>query len=476
MASADLSRWPALKQSAGFAVGIAGMFLVRYAVPAPAGLTPSGLAALAVFFMAVTFWMTEAIDPVETGVAILVLLPLLDALPFKAALAGLADPLLWLIFGAFVLAAGLSKTGLDRRIAFGILRLAGEKSLSLVVFMFLIQLVFLFLVPSSVGRTVIVLPILTGVATALKLEPKKSNLAKILFIGVPFASITLTQGLTTGASSTAMASSLLTTSLNVTLTWRQYAFLMLPAALTTTALLIPILFWAFPPELKRVEGGKAFIAAELQKLGPMGTNEWKLALLLALLLGLFATGGSLHHMGEGMIAVLVGGLTFLPGLKVHSWPEVQRKIDWGVLLLFGAGLALAQALDSTGAGRWIAQSVFGGTHLPPVALAALVMACVAVVHIGFASMSAMVAAAIPVTVVVANQMQYNPLWMGLVTIMATGMAFILPMESPTNLVTYGLGFYEIKHMMKVGIPCVMMAIAVTLLFATFYWPLLGVRP
>jgi solute carrier family 13 (sodium-dependent dicarboxylate transporter), member 2/3/5 len=467
--------FPSLKRSAGFWLALGGMLVLRYAVPAPEGLTEPGLATLSVFFLAVVLWVTEAIAPVETGVAILVLLPLLGAVSFQSALAGLGDPLLWLIFGAFVLAAALSKVGLDRRIAFGILRLAGGTSFSIVVFMFGVQLAFLFLVPSSVGRMVLVLPILTGVASALRLEPKKSNLAKILFIGLPFASITLTQGLTTGASSTAMASSLLSQSIHVTLSWRRYAALMLPVALTTTALLVPILLWIFPPE-RRVEDGTTYIRAEYEKLGRMSTDEWKLMALFLLLLGLFATGGSLHHMGEGLTAVLIGSLTFLPGLRVHSWAEVQRKIDWGVLLLFGAGLALAHALDSTGAGRWIAHAASGGAHLPPTALAALVMTNITVAHIGFASMTAMVSAAIPVTVAVAAQMGYNPLWMGLVTIMATGMAFILPMQSPTNLVTYGVGYYDIKDMMRVGMPCVVMVIGVTLFFASFYWPWLGVRP
>ena len=177
-------------------------------------------------------------------------------------------------------------------------------------------------------------------------------------------------------------------------------------------------------------------------------------------------------------AGMIGALALLmPGVRVLSWERAISSVRWNVIILFGVSLALANALDSSGAGAWLTAATLGiVAHPSPVAVALIIAPLVLLIRIGFVNNLGMIAAGLPLAFTLAKGWGLSPLWMGMVVVMTAGPGFLLPTQTPTGMITIGYEYYTIRDYLRSGIPASIVLLALTWLAAFVYWPLLGYRP
>jgi sodium-dependent dicarboxylate transporter 2/3/5 len=193
----------------------------------------------------------------------------------------------------------------------------------------------------------------------------------------------------------------------------------------------------------------------------------------------WATEGVLHSFDSSTTTTIAVALLFLPGIGVMDWKTVNPLIPWGTIVLFGVGISLGTVLLQTQAAPWLADLIvqwFGLNQLPALAILAVMAAFLVVVHLGFASATALASSLIPIVIAVLQKVQtpgINVLGMTLVLQFVVSFGFILPVNSPQGMVAYGTGAFVARDFVRTGIAITVLAYLLTLLFGATYWHWLG---
>ncbi len=170
-------------------------------------------------------------------------------------------------------------------------------------------------------------------------------------------------------------------------------------------------------------------------------------------------------------------LLLLPGLRVLTWEQALVAIRWNVIILFAISLALATALDRSGAGTWLTDATLGLLHRPsPLALVLVLAPLVVLIRVGFLNNLGMIAAALPLAFTLAKGWDLNPVWVGMVVVLTAGPGFLLPTQTPTGMITLGYEYYTIRDYLRSGVPASIVLLLLTWAAALVYWPLVGYRP
>ncbi|KYH32215.1 SLC13 family permease [Neomoorella mulderi] len=451
-----------------------GLVGINY-LPLPPGLTINGLRVLVVLLLAVTLWVTEIIHPAVTAMVIIVVLPLMQVITFEKSLAGFADTSMALLVAIYILTGAMVKSGLDRRLAFLLLSLSQGKIKENLLMIALTVIAFTFLVPTSAGRAALMVPICRGMASSMGLKPG-SNIGKAMFLIVSFTSLIFSSSLLTGSLSMIYAMSLFQRVGGYSWNYLHWMAMMLPGSLITTFLVWLLLLKVFPPEVHQISKGRQYIREQLVQLGTMTTEEKKVGLLFFGMLILWITS-YWHHLPVALVAVLAATLTFFPGFNLQSWKEAMLEVDWGTVILFGGSLSLASALKETGAMDWLATLAFGNIRTNSVMLLGLtIMVICIIIRLGFNSVLGASTVILPMVMATATNLKLNPIWLGMIGVVGSELCMFLPTQSPTLLATYGAGFYTTRDTLRAGSLTTFLLMAVTLIMAYFYWPLLGINP
>jgi len=452
-----------------------GAFLLAAILPLPDGLTRPGAYALAGLLAAVVFWASGVQDPSLSGLLIVTLMTVLGVMPFERAVAGFGTEFVWLLVVTFVLARAMAETGLGRRIALALLRRAGGHPPLVLLALLGSVLVLSFMVPTAAGRISMILPVVLGIIEAGRIPPG-SRFAKAMLIGTSHVSIMAGVGLITAAGATVYAAGAFENLIDVRWTYLAWLGAFFPLVAVFTMLVWRILLWIFPPEAGELTAGAEYVTEELRRLGGLSVSERKMLAVFALIFFLWVIGPrwGITTPQAGMIGTI---LLLLPGLRVLTWERAMAAIRWNVIILFGISLALADALERSGAGAWLTAGTLRIVEQPsPMAVVAVISPLVLLIRIGFVNNLGMIAAGLPLAFTLAKGWGLDPLWTGMVVVMTAGPGFLLPTQTPTGMITVGYEYYTIRDYLRSGIPASIVLLALTWLAALFYWPLLGYRP
>jgi anion transporter len=394
------------------------------------------------------------------------------------AMSGFSNTALTLVAAAMFLAAAMTITGLDRRIALLILSRAGARASRVVIGAILAATVLAFFVPSSTARAAAVLPIVMGVVLAFGAD-KRSRLAGMLMITTVQAVSIWNVGIKTAAAQNMVASGFFQKLMGQDITWLDWFIAAAPFSIAMSAGLYFIMMAMMPPEAGEIPGGQASIASALSGLGPMTSKEKRLSVISLILLGFWATEGVLHKFDSATVTVVAVALLFLPLTGVTDWKKANPLIPWGTIVLFGVGIGLGTALLQTGAAPWLANLIvqwFGLNELPALSILAILAAFLITVHLGFASATALSAAMIPIIIAIMQKVQtpgISVLGMTLVLQFVISIGFILPVNSPQGMLAYGTETFSVRDFIRTGLVLTVLAYALTLLFGATYWRWLG---
>lgn len=462
-------------------------------LPTPDGLPIAGHRMIGILIFSVIVWMTDSISyPVSAAVIMALMAFFVGSAPDVAdpkvvmgttkaltlALGGFSNTALALVGGALFLAAAMMHTGLDKRIALFVLSKIGAKTNRVLIGVILVGFILSFFVPSTTARVSCMVPIVLGIIQAFGVN-KKSSFAAIMMIATAQADSIWNVGIKTAAAQNMIALGFIEKQLGIYITWLDWFIAAAPFAIIMSVVLYYVLLKLMPPETDEIAGGKEAVAKALAELGPMTIDEKKLMFVSIILLFLWATEKIIHPFDTSSTTIAAIAILLLPKVGIMTWKDAQARIPWGTLILFGVGISLGSALLSTKAAAWLAAKIvamFGLQTLGGIAVLAVLGAFLIIIHLGFASATALAAAMIPIIISVLQSIKtpgINVVGLTMILQYVVSFGFVLPVNAPQNMVAYGTETFEVKDFIKTGIPLTIIAYLLILLLGATYWKWLG---
>lgn len=396
--------------------------------------------ALAILVMVAVLWMTEAIPLALTGLMIPVAAILLHLIPTTKAFSEFAHPIIFLFMGGFVIAGALTKFGLDRLLAYKLIRLAkGNFYKSAILLMLATSLAACWV--SNTAATAMMIPLGLGLLALLKKDSVTAE-SKFLILGIAY-SANIGGVITMVASPpNAIGAALLGVSFS---TWIQYS---LPVFLLTFPVMVLLLTIYFKPD-------KKIHIAQMLVLKEESTPNKTLILIFVFTVTLWMFDGVLSPLLKitdnfsSLVAILAIFLIFIT--RVLNWKEIINAIQWDILLLFGGGLTLGMLIDHSGLGTILVSQVMQLITVVPLFLFLWIIVIFSIVMTEFMSNTASAALILPLLLTLSTQLQINPMVLILPATIAASYGFMLPAGTPPNAMAFASGVVPQKDMMKIGL-------------------------
>ena len=375
---------------------------IFYLAPTLSGLTHAGQVMIGILLMAAILWVTEPIPLAITGLLVMIMQPLLQIRTPEQVFSSFGSNAVFFLIGAFIIAGAVEKHGLHRRIALSFLSYF-ENNPRLFTFGIMLSCACLSFVMPEHGVAALFLPIIVSILIAMKIVPKQSNFGKVSMLAVAYGcSIGSLGTLIGGARNIYTVDILQQAGQNIAfLQWMIYA---MPVVLIALPLVWLVLQFTFPIKLQDISAAKREINKQVNQAGKMGKNELIVLSILILTIALWIAFSSTVYYGLAVIALLGGVLLFLT--RSITWKDVETRVPWGIILLYGGAITLgigmqSEKLGGTGAGEWIANGFFSIAGNNPL-LVILIMIIFTVVLTNIMSNIAAVAILLPIGLSIAS--------------------------------------------------------------------------
>ena len=464
----------ALRHKWGVPLAIVCMLLVWFA-PLPAGLSLAGKKALVLFSGVFVLYLTEAMPLPVTSLAVVPIAVLTGTVKLKDALDGFASSSVYLLLGAFILAAAMVKTKLAERITYVILSKIGDSTRNITLGVMLANVCLAFLVPSSTARTAILMPVCISILDIFKAEGR-SKFAVGLLLTLAFTNATIGAGILTATVPNPVTIDFIIKAGGPAISYMEWLIYGFPPALLMTIITWWYIQWIYKPERDHIPGGKEYIARKLTEFGSMSSAEWRALTVFVITVALWATGQWTKI--DATTACLVGViLLFLPKFGVLDWADANKGVSWQIVLVCGGGIAMGDILMKTGAAKWLAVTIFKmlGLHgLSTLLLLIVVMFIIQYLHIFFVGTTAMATAFLPIILAMASTANLPPAVLALPAGMIIGgYPLLMFYNTLPNILIYGTNKLRIEDFPRVGIVLCAIACILYAVCAATYWRWMG---
>ncbi|MGS0679756.1 SLC13 family permease [Shewanella sp. 125m-7] len=430
------------------------LFMMYNFLPFDQGVN-TGLALLV--FTAI-LWLTEAIHISVTAILIPILAVLFGVFETQSAMSHFANPIIYLFFGGFVLAAALNHQGIDRLIAQKVLGVSkGRLSVACVMLFGITAGLSMWI--SNTATTAMMLPLALGILHQIDIAKHKSTYLFVL-LGIAYSANIGGIGTLVGSPPNAIAAA------QVGLSFADW----LEFGLVTVAFMLPMMLIALYLYLKPDLSMICEVKTEQQSL----TFQGKLTLLIFIATVCSWIFSKPISQALGGIAkfdtiVALSAVVLLAGLGLVQWKKIETTTDWGVLILFGGGLTLSAVLKATGTSVFLAHwitDIFGNTHM---ALFTFAVIAFVIMLTEFSSNTASAALLVPVFAAIAEALGLSPVMLSVLIGIAASCAFMLPVATPPNAIVYGSGYIKQSEMMKAGVIINFISMVVLYIIAHTFW-------
>lgn len=466
--------------------GLGLLFGLLFYTSNPFGLHNKSNLVLSVSFAMVFWWITEAVPLAVVALMPLVLFPLFQISPLKHVVKSYADSTIFLFMGGFFIALAIEKWNLHKRIALGIIKITGTNG-DRIILGFIISTGFLSLWLSNTATTMMMFPIAMSVIHVIGSQAEAGsnikNFSLVLMLSIAYAS-NFAVGTIIGTPPNVAYAAHIHEKFNYTIGFADWMIVFMPM----TILLLLMLYWVtvkwlYPNRIKKTVAGRAFIVDEFHKLGKLSTPEKRVLLVFVATVFLWITKDLINalqkrvELDDTMIAMFGGILLFIiPSGKregdrlVHllEWQDTTR-MAWGILLLFGGGIAMAKALEEVKLmdrlGEYIAS--FSTSN---VFVMVLVVTAISVFLSEIMSNIAMVIVLAPVISSVALALNMDPLLLGIPMTLGASCASMLPMGTPPNAIVFASDKIKIMDMIKTGFVLNILSVILITLFVFLLQP------
>ncbi len=457
----------------------------------PEGLSKEANAILASTLWVAVWWITEAVPIAITSLLPVVLFPLTGGLELAETTASFGHRYIFLYIGGFILAIAIQRWNLHKRIALNIIQIIGTNVKSIILG-FMIATAFLSMWISNTATSVMMLPIGMAIISQLRdnpdtIENENQTFGKALMLAIAYSASIGGMATLIGTPPNLILAGIVQETYGIEITFLKWFMFGLPVSLILLAICWKYLTeFAFSFKQKAFPGGKSEINKQLKSLGKISYEE-KMVLLIfigtafAWITRTFLLQKFIPNIDDTIIAVIAGIILFiLPASKEKSrklinWKEAV-KLPWGILLLFGGGLALAQGFKTSGLAEWIGGQM---TLLEGASLFILLLFLITLVNFltEITSNLATTAMILPILAPLSLVIDVHPFILMVGATVAASCAFMLPVATPPNAVVFGSGYLRIPDMVKSGIWMNLFSIFFLTLMVYFLLPLIwGIDP
>ena len=420
---------------------------------------------LSILLWMLSWWIFEVVPIGVTALLPMVLFPISGIEDMQTVTSHYANPIIYLFFGGFVLGLAIEKWNLHRRIALNIMRKMGSQP-QRVILGAMIATALLSTTISNTATTIMMLPIGLSVIQLLDQTfdgaKTRRNFALAMLLGVAYAANI--GGMTTliGTPPNLVLANLAEDAGIQSIGFASWLFFALPLVLVLFLALYFILTrLAFPMPSGRMSGVPEMIRGELQKIGELSTAEKRTAVAVGLTALLWMIRpqlnkiAGLHALSDAMIAITASIAFFIiPAGDAQRQPLLvwkdTKRLSWGILLLFGGGISLANGMEKTEivnlVGNWI-----GNRELDNAFLLILVVTAFSIFLTEVMSNVALVSVFIPVSFVIARNTATPDLALAIPLTMGASCAFMFPISTPPNAIVFSSGHIKMKDMIRVGV-------------------------
>lgn len=450
------------------------LLLLTLALPAPEGMSDAAWAAAGLMLLMATWWSTEAIPIPATALLPIVLVPALGLGSVREATAPYANPIIFLFLGGFTLGLAMQRWNLHRRIALLTLRSVGDKPKRQIAG-FMIATAFLSMWVSNTATSIMMLPIgLSVIAMVGSSKPEgQRRYATALLLAIAYSASIGGIATLIGTPPNALLAAYLSENQGVSIGFAQWMLIGVPV----TVVMLSLTWWWLTRKdfglASRGDSG-AMIREELSALGPLQKGEKLVGIVFVLTASAWIfrpllSDGLMPWLSDTGIAIAAAVAMFLIPVNVKErvfvldW-ETAQGIPWGVLLLFGGGLAMAGVISSSGLAEWIAESLSVAGHLPAIVMIVLV-AGVIIFLTEVTSNTATAAAFLPLLGALAMSQDLSPLLLTVPAAIAASCAFMMPVATPPNAIVFSSGHMKIQDMIRAGFALNIMGIVVVTLLS-----------
>jgi sodium-dependent dicarboxylate transporter 2/3/5 len=451
----------------------------------PAGLDESANGILAATVWIATWWIMEPIAIPITALLPIILFPLSGGMSLGATTASYGHQYIFLFLGGFILAISIEKWNLHRRIALNIIKRVGT-NINSIILGFMIATAFLSMWISNTATAVMILPVGVAVISHLSDNPasiKKENIifGKALMLAIAYSASIGGMATLIGTPPNLVLAGIVEKTYNTEITFLQWFMFGLPLSIV-----LLVFCWlyltriAFTFSQKEFPGGKQEIDSQLKKLGKISPQE-KLILIIFLATAIawitrsFLLVKFFPAIDDTIIALLCSLLLFIiPSGKnneaLMTWNDAVA-LPWGILLLFGGGMALALGFETSGLAAWIGNHM---TLLEGASILLLVLILVTAVNFltEITSNMATTAMLLPILVSLATVLDVHPYILLVSATLAASCAFMLPVATPPNAIVFASGYLRIEDMVKKGFFLNIISIIIVTIFGYYILPLI----
>jgi len=435
-------------------------------------LTHEGKAALALFFLAATWWVTEVIPIGVTSICIAVVQGLFLIRDPRVAFTDFMDPSVWFIFGSLVIGMAFTKTGLTKRMAYRTLSLVGERTSMIYLGCFgLTFALTLIMAHTAVAATVF--PLLMTIYAMYGETDKPTKFGKGLFMGMAFVAGAGSIVTLLGAARGAVALGFYRKITGQEISFFGLSVYMLPVGLLMTILLWVYIMIVFKPERDTVPG-LTDRARELHRnLGPISPAEIATMVIVASSIAVFGLRSFVPAMAAlDKSAVLLTTTVLFFLFRILTAKDLEL-IPWNIVLLFGGAISIGFCLWQTGAANWLAVKWLVMFQDQPWYLFVMAIAIFVLIMTNVIMNVAAIAISLPVALVLAPYMGVATDVVLFVSLVCAGMPFLLLVGAAPNAIAYESRQFTSLEFLKVGIPASIMLLVVLGVFVNFIWPLMG---
>jgi solute carrier family 13 (sodium-dependent dicarboxylate transporter), member 2/3/5 len=450
----------------------------------PFGLNAKAAPVFAIAVLMITWWVTEALPMPVVALLPLILFPLFGIAKMEDAASPYANSVIFLFMGGFMIGLAIEKWSLHKRIALSIVRLTGTSG-NRIVLGFILATGFMSMWLSNTATTMMMYPIAISVIhvmeTSSKTKGNLNNLSVCLLLAIAYASNFGGIATIIGTPPNVAYIAFLEKHNGYTFQFIDWMKLCFPiSVILLFCLYIVMTKWLYPNNIKHDAAAKEMIGFELKQMGKLSKAEMRVLIVFATTALLWITkdiinaGQTSFKLDDTMIAVIGAVLLFIiPSSNDNSkflleWQDT-KKMAWGILLLFGGGISLANQLEKAGLiqslGNWMSGFATGGFLL------VLIVATVSIFISEVMSNVAQVIVFAPVVAGMSEALRIDPLQIGVAMTLGASCASMLPMGTPPNAIVFASGRLKLKDMTTTGF---VMNIISAILITLFCWYLLPV--
>ncbi len=458
----------------------------------PAGLSPEANAVLACTVWMAIWWITETIPLAATALLPIVLFPLTNALTVQSTTTSYGHRYIFLYIGGFLLAIAIEKWQLHKRIALTVIHTIGANR-TRIILGFMLATAGLSMWISNTATSVMMLPIGMALISQLQSHPaalpeENAKFAKALMLAIAYSASIGGMATLIGTPPNIVLAGVVQELYGYEIRFSQWLAFGLPISLGLLALCwLYLTRFAFHFEQDTLPGGREEIRKQLHAMGKLSVEEKRVLLVFGLTALAWISRSFLQQqwglfprLDDTIIAMIGGLMLFLlpsqkPKQALLRW-EDTKNIPWGIVLLFGGGMALAEGFKSSGLAAWIGGQM---TLLEGVSLVLLVLILVASVNLltEITSNIATTSMLLPILAPMALAIDVHPFILLVSATVAASCAFMLPVATPPNAVVFGSGHLRIPDMVRTGLWMNLLSILLLSVMVYLLLPLLwGFEP